>query len=87
MWIKSHAVQSHPIQYSYSVIDGMALVRKIKGTGLTFNQLANDLLNTVLSTRIESTRIDVVFNVYKVIQLKMQKGNDDAKAAFISKKL
>ena len=57
-------------RYSCSVIDGMALVRKIKGTGLTFNQLANDLLNTVLSTGIESTRIDVVFDVYKDYSIK-----------------
>ena len=57
-------------RHSCSVIDGMALVRKIKGTGLTFNQLANDLLNTVLSTGLESTHIDVVFDVYKDYSIK-----------------
>ena len=57
-------------RYSCSVIDGMALVRKIKGTGLTFNQLANDLLNTVFETGIESTRINVVFDVYKDYSIK-----------------
>ena len=57
-------------RYSCNVINGMALVRKIKGTGLTFNQLTNDLLSTVLSTGIESTGIDVVFDVYKDYSIK-----------------
>ena len=56
-------------RYSCSVTDGMALIGKIKGTGLTFNQLANDLLNIVLSTG-QSTRNDVVFDVYKDYSIK-----------------
>ena len=38
----------------------MALVRKIKGDGQTFNQVGDDLFRLVLSTGFKSVRIDVI---------------------------
>ena len=53
-----------------TVIDGMALVRKIKTAGLTYEEFALKLLNTVLSSSSSSTRVDVVFDVYRQISIK-----------------
>ena len=44
--------------------DGMALVRQIKTTKTTYSQFATVLLKKVLSTGRDSSRIDVVFDVY-----------------------
>ena len=49
---------------SASIIDGMALVRKIKTTGLTFSQLADKVFDVAMSSCRESRRIDIVFDVY-----------------------
>ena len=53
-----------------TVIDGMALVRKIKTAGLTHEEFALKLLNTLLSTSSSSSRIDVVFDVHQQISIK-----------------
>ena len=53
-----------------TVIDGMALVRKIKTAGLTYEEFALKLLNTLLSTSSSSSRIDVVFDVHQQISIK-----------------
>ena len=53
-----------------TVIDGMALVRMIKRAGLTYEEFALKLLNTVLSSSSSSTRVDVVFDVYRQISIK-----------------
>ena len=49
---------------SASIIDGMALVRKIKTTGLMFSQLADKIFDVAMSSCRESRRIDIVFDVY-----------------------
>lgn len=49
---------------SCGIIDGMALVRKVKCTGLTFSQVAEAIFKAVLSSSKKSIRIDVVFDVY-----------------------
>ena len=49
---------------SCSIIDGMALVRKIRCTGLTFSQVADVLFKAAISSSKRSTRIDIVFDVY-----------------------
>ena len=48
----------------------MTLVRKIKTAGLTYEEFALKLLNTVLSSSSSSTRVDVVFDVYREISIK-----------------
>lgn len=42
------------------LINRMALVRKIKGDGQTFNQVGDDLFRLVLSTGFKSVWIDVI---------------------------
>ena len=46
------------------LMDGMALVRQIKTTKMTYSQFATVLLKKVLSIGRDSSRIDVVFDVY-----------------------
>ena len=46
------------------LMDGMALVRQIKTTKMTHSQFATVLLKKVLSIGRDSSRIDVVFDVY-----------------------
>ena len=48
----------------------MALVRKIKTAGLTYEEFALKFLSTVLSSSSSSTRVDVVFDVYQQISIK-----------------
>ena len=53
-----------------TVIDGMALVRKIKTVGLTYGEFALKLFNTALSKNSSSARADVVYDVYWQISIK-----------------
>ncbi|KAK4317056.1 hypothetical protein Pmani_011868 [Petrolisthes manimaculis] len=56
-----------------TVVDFMALVRKLpmKKMGLdTFGQLAENLSNSILAKGSESTRIDIIFDVYKKSSIK-----------------
>ena len=53
-----------------TVIDGMALVRKIKTVGLTYGEFALKLLNTAVSRNSSSTRADFVCDVYWQISIK-----------------
>ena len=46
------------------LMDGMALVQQIKTTKMTYSQFATVLLKKVLSIGRDSSRIDVVFDVY-----------------------
>ena len=46
------------------LMDGMALVQQIKITKMTYSQFATVLLKKVLSIGRDSSRIDVVFDVY-----------------------
>ena len=45
-----------------SIVHGMALVRKVKCVGLTFDPAADEIFNAALSSSNGSTRIDAVFN-------------------------
>ena len=47
-----------------SLIDGMAILQKAKVTGMTFGQLSNKLLQTILQMSSNANRIDVVFDTY-----------------------
>ena len=54
-------------------VDFMALVRKLpmKKMGLhTFGELAESLSNSILATGSESTRIDIIFDVYQKSSIK-----------------
>ena len=47
-----------------TILDGMALVQKLKTPGKTFGDLSQDLVDVVLYLGRDSSRIDLVFNVY-----------------------
>ena len=56
-----------------TIVDFMALVRKlpIKKMGIdTFGELAESLCNSILTTGSESTRIDIIFDVYQKSSIK-----------------
>ena len=55
-------------QPSVCVIDGMALVQRLKGDQKTFAAVAKTLLSRVLNEGGSSDRIDVVFDDYRGIQ-------------------
>ena len=56
---------------SVYVIDGMALVQKLKVSDqMTFGQIADAALSRVLQEGGNSRRIDVVFDVYNEISIK-----------------
>ena len=52
------------------IIDGMALVQTAKTSGLTFGELAKQLLTTSLAIGNRSTRIDIVFDQYRKNSIK-----------------
>ena len=47
-----------------SLIDGMAILQKAKVTGMTFGELSNKLLQTILRMSSNANRIDGVFDTY-----------------------
>ena len=49
---------------SCSILDRMALVRKVKCVELTFDKAADEIFNAALSSANGSTRIDIVFDIY-----------------------
>ena len=58
------------------IFDGMALVRMVKCTGLTYNQFADDLLKLVVAKSCGSKRMDEVFNVNRENSIKnAERGN------------
>ena len=58
------------------IFDGMALVRMIKCTGLTYNEFADDLLKFVVARSSGSKCIDIVFDVYYKNSIKnAERGN------------
>ena len=58
------------------IFDGMALVRMVKCTGLTYNEFADDLLKFMVAKSLGSKQIDVVFNVYYENSIKnAERGN------------
>ena len=48
-----------------TIIDGMAMARKIKNSGLIFTKFADHLLKFAVSSNWYSCRIDIVFDVYR----------------------
>ena len=58
------------------IFDGMAQVRMVKCTGLTYNQFPDDLLKLVVAKSCGSERMDVVFGVYRENSIKnAERGN------------
>jgi len=55
---------------STCIIDGMSLIRKLKGDGNSFEQLADSALHFVLHQASDSLRIDMVFDVYRATLIK-----------------
>ena len=55
---------------SAMVIDGMAVVRQIRTSKMTFEEFAIKLLRHVLSIGQNSERIDVAFDVYRDSSIK-----------------
>ena len=53
-----------------TIIDGMALVRKCKHAGHTFDSFADELLKSAVSSSIGASRIDIVFDVYREHSIK-----------------
>ena len=52
------------------IVDGMAYVRQIKTTDLSYKDFSMKLLNYGLNSRKYASRIDVVFDVYKENSIK-----------------
>ena len=52
------------------VIDGMTLVRQAQNVDLTFNELADTILQRVFSLIFNASRIDIVFDVYRRSSIK-----------------
>ena len=50
------------------IFDGMALVRRFNCAGLTYNELADDLLKFAIASSRGAKRIDIVFDVYRDVQ-------------------
>ncbi|KAI8521965.1 hypothetical protein Bbelb_017190 [Branchiostoma belcheri] len=50
---------------STCLIDGMSIIQKINGNGITFTGIANATMAMVLKEGLNSHRIDVVFDVYR----------------------
>ena len=46
------------------IVDGMAYVRQLKSSGLTFDQFSTKLLKAIVNGSPSASRLDVVFDVY-----------------------
>ena len=58
------------IESAATIIDGMAMVQKVKASGVTYMQLAKQLLVMALAIERNSSRIDVVFDHYRERSIK-----------------
>ena len=65
--IQPTEVVARPSAY---LIDGMALVQKLKVDYLTFGEIADMILSRALREGKDSKRVDVVFDVYRDISIK-----------------
>ena len=52
------------------LIDGMALVQKLKVDYFSFGEMAEKILSRVLREGESSTRVDLIFDVYRNISIK-----------------
>ena len=57
------------------VFDGMAYVQRSQVTSKTFGQLSTDLLEKILTTDPKAARINVVFDVYRDLSIKIVERN------------
>ena len=75
-------------EHSACIIDGMALVQKLKGNQKTFEELANNALAYNIIEGGRSKRIDVVFDVYREDSIKNpERANRGAKKGMQFKNL
>ena len=64
--LEKHVLPAEPIpEHSATSIDGMSLVRKMKGNDQTFSQLAGSALTHILHEGVRSHIIYVVFDTYR----------------------
>ena len=53
-----------------TIIDGMSIVQRMKGDHKTFAELADTILRMILNEHPQSSRVDVVFYVYREVSIK-----------------
>ena len=69
--LEKHAEPNEKVlSHSCTIIDGMALVRKIENAGLTYEEFSLKLLNAVMSSGYSSSREDVLFDECCEISIK-----------------
>ena len=56
-------------QPSAFIIDGMAMVQRLKGDHMSFAEIADVLMTMIMREGATSRRIDVVFDVYREISI------------------
>ena len=61
------------LPHSATVIDGMAIVRKLNGNKKTLRAISNAVLAISLAEAEGSVLIDIVFDVYKDVSIKKAK--------------
>ena len=64
-------------QSSACIIDVMSLIQKINGENLTFVEVSDHLLTTVLKLCGDCDRVDVVFDIYKQLSIKDAEGHSE----------
>ena len=67
---KDVALLQHVKKPFAAVIDGMALVRKIKPTGHTFESYVDQVMYAAIMSGAGASRIDIVFDVYRENSIK-----------------
>ena len=69
--VQDHCVQTVPVN-SALVVDGMALLQSLKNLPATLGQLAQKILDQLISSAIshKSTRVDFVTDTYPAISIK-----------------
>ena len=76
---KDVALQQNVEKPFAAIIDGMALVRKVKPTGHTYQSYADHLLASAISSSGSASRIDIVFDVYRDNSIKnAERGNRES---------
>ena len=69
--LEAKASPANEMEYPNAcIIDGMSVAQKMKGDKLTFEELAEQMLISVIQTSASSERIDVVFDVYRQLSIK-----------------
>ena len=69
--LEAKASPTDEMEYpSACIIDGMSVVQKMRGDKLTFEELVEQMLISVIRTSASSECIDVVFDVYRQLSIK-----------------